>query len=98
MMWRSRLLAWVAPLLLVAQVALALHQFEHRISQDAPSVAHECVLCNVASGAAPPPTPFVVLPPEVGVERALFAVITAPCCDHVSSNFLSRAPPVFVAL
>ena len=98
MIWRGRLLAWVAPLLLLAQVALAIHQLEHRVAPDALAVAHECVLCNVVTGAAPPPAPFVVLPPDFGPAVHPPAVADAACCAHVDLHVQSRAPPRFVAL
>lgn len=98
MTWRARFLAWVTPVLLLAQIALAIHQFEHRVAPDAVSVSHECVLCNVASGAAPPPAPFVILPPDLGQAVPLHAIADALCCTQVASPFRSRAPPIFAAL
>lgn len=98
MTWRSRFLAWVAPILLLAQLALAIHQLEHRITPDAQTVAHECVLCNVAAGAAPPPEPFVILPPDLGPDLPVATVADAACCAHVDTHFRSRAPPHFVAV
>jgi hypothetical protein len=98
MSWRSRFLAWVTPILLLAQIALAVHQLEHRIAPDALTVAHECVLCNVTTGAAPPPAPFVILPPDFGPAVPADAVLDAACCTHVATAFLSRAPPVSAAL
>jgi len=98
MNWRSRFLAWVTPILLLAQLALAVHQLEHRIAPDVVTTAHECVLCNVNSGAAPPPTPFVILPPDLGHKTLVHAVVDAACCTHVGTPFHSRAPPAFVAV
>lgn len=98
MMWRGRILAWVAPILLLAQFALAVHQLEHRVAPDVLAPAHECVLCNVVTGAAPPPAPFVVLPPDFGPDLPIPVVVDAACCTHVETHFLSRAPPHFVAL
>jgi hypothetical protein len=97
MMWRGRLLAWIAPLLLLAQFALAVHQLEHRITPDALSPAHECVLCNVATGAAPPPTPFVILPPDLGPDLPPVVAADEACCTLVASPFRSRAPPLSAA-
>lgn len=98
MMWRGRLLAWVAPILLLAQFALAIHQLEHRVAPDLAAPAHECVLCNVITGAAPPPAPFVVLPPDLGPALPLSVVAEAACCAHIGTAFFSRGPPSFVAL
>ncbi len=97
MTWRSRFLGWVTPILLLAQLALAVHQLEHRIAPDAQTAAHECVLCNVVAGAAPPPEPFVILPPDFGPALPIAFVADAACCDHVDTHFRSRAPPHFVA-
>lgn len=97
MTWRSRFLVWVTPILLLAQLALAVHQLEHRIMPDAQTVAHECVLCNVAAGAAPPPEPFVILPPDLGPDLPVAFVADAACSAHVDTHFRSRAPPSFVA-
>src|SRR5688500_7443773 len=98
MSWRAKFLAWVAPILLLAQIALAVHQLEHRVTTDAISTAHECVLCNVAGGVAPPPAPFAILPPDLGPPVPLHAITAAACCTHVAPPFRSRAPPVFAAL
>ena len=98
MTWRARFLGWVTPVLLLAQIALAIHQFEHRVTPDAVNVAHECVLCSVASGAAPPPTPFVILPPDLGPAVPLYAIADAICCTQIASPFQSRAPPPSAAL
>lgn len=98
MIWRARFLAWVTPILLLAQIALAIHQFEHRVSPDAVSVAHECVLCSVASGAVPPPALFVILPPDLGPAVRLHAIADAICCTHFASPFRARAPPLSAAL
>ncbi len=98
MIWRSRFLVWVTPILLLAQLALAVHQLEHRIAPDVLTTAHECVLCNVTSGAAPPPAPFVVLPPDLGPDTLVHAAVDAACCAHVDTPFHSRAPPAFVAI
>lgn len=95
---RARFLAWVTPVLLLAQIALAVHQFEHRVAPDAATVAHECVLCNVASGVAPPPVPFTILPPDLGPGLRLHVVADAACCAHVATPFSPRAPPRFVAV
>lgn len=98
MSWRSRFLAWVAPVLLLAQLALAVHQLEHRIAPDAVTAAHECVLCNVATGAAPPPEPFVVLSPDFGRDLPVAMFVEAACCAHIDTPFHSRGPPSFVAV
>ncbi len=98
MTWRAKFLAWVTPILLLAQIALAIHQLEHRVTPDAISTAHECALCNVAAGAAPPPAPFVILPPDLGPAVPLQAIASALCCTHVASPFRSRAPPISAAL
>lgn len=98
MILRNRFLVWVTPILLLAQLALAVHQLEHRITPDAPTTAHECVLCNVAAGAAPPPEPFVILPPDLGPARPAAVVADAACGEHVETHFRSRAPPSFVAV
>jgi hypothetical protein len=98
MSWRRRFLAWVTPVLLLAQLALAVHQLEHRIAPDALTVAHECVLCSVTSGAAPPPVPFVILPPDFGRAVPVHAAFDTACCTQVAAAFQSRAPPTFVAL
>ncbi len=98
MTWRRRFLGWVAPVLLLAQLALAVHQFEHRVTPDAQTVAHECVLCNVAAAAAPPPEPFVILPPDLGPVLPVAFVADAACCGHADTHFRSRAPPRFVAV
>jgi hypothetical protein len=93
MIARLRLLAWIAPVLLLAQLALAIHQLEHRALPDAVAPAHECVLCNLASGAMPPPTPLAILPPDLGpAAHAPFAA-TAYGCARGAAPFLSRAPP-----
>lgn len=98
MMWRNRFLAWVTPVLLLAQLALAVHQLEHRIAPDSlTSAAHECVLCNVITGAGPPPAPFAILPPDFGPALPIAFVADAACCDHVGTHFFSRGPPHFVA-
>ena len=96
MTWRRRFLIWVAPVLLLAQVALAVHQLDHRVAPDALTVAHECALCGVVAGAAPPPAPFVILPPDLGPDIPAHA-LTAACCVRVVVNFLSRAPPASAA-
>lgn len=98
MIRRGRLLAWIAPLLLLAQVALAVHQLEHRMSADAAAPGHECVLCNAPGGAAPPPEPFAVLPPDFASKAPASTVADAACCAHIGTHFLSRAPPVSAAL
>ena len=98
MNWRGWFLAWVTPLLLLAQLAITVHQLEHRVTPDALTLAHECVLCNVASGAAPPPAPFVVLPPDFGLAVPADAVLDSACCTHVAAAFLARAPPYSAAL
>lgn len=97
MMWRRRFLAWVAPILLLAQLALVVHQLEHRIAPEVLTSAHECVLCNVTAGA-PPPAPFVVLPPDFGPDVPAHAVLDAACCTQVTTAFFSRAPPFSAAL
>ena len=96
MTWQRRFLIWVAPLLLLAQVALAVHQLEHRVAPDAVTATHECVLCGVVTGAAPPPAPFVILPPDLGPDLPAHA-LTAACCAHAAVNFFSRAPPASAA-
>lgn len=98
MTWRGRFLAFVAPILLLAQLALAVHQLEHRNAPDALAPAHECLLCNVASGAAPPPTPIVVLPPDFAPDRPLPAVAAVACCSEGAAPFRSRAPPAAAVL
>jgi hypothetical protein len=98
MIWRRRFLAWVTPILLLAQLALAVHQLEHRIAPDVLTSAHECVLCNVASGAAPPPEPFVILPLDFGPAVPAHSVLDAACCTHVAAAFFSRGPPLSAAL
>jgi hypothetical protein len=98
MTWRRRFLAWIAPVLLLAQLALAVHQLEHRIAPDALSPAHECVLCNATNGAAPPPAPIAILPPDLGPDLPTSVVADAACCAHVATPFHSRAPPISAVL
>lgn len=98
MTWRSRFLAWVTPILLLAQLALVVHQLEHRIAPQTQSTTHECALCSLASGAAPPPGPIVVLPPDLGQAIRVVTADEAACCAHVDRYFQSRAPPAVVAI
>lgn len=97
MHWR-RLLTFVAPILLLAQIALIVHQFEHRVDPDLATPAHECALCSIANSAAPPPTPFVFTPPSLEAVPVLWPVAVALRIGYVGSSFYSRGPPLSVAV
>lgn len=96
--WRHKILLWVAPLLLLAQVALAFHQLDHKIAPDAVASAHECVLCNVSAGAAPPPEPFAILPPDLGVQQRAPFIVQVADKTPGAWHFHSRAPPFSAAV
>jgi len=95
----SRVRGFAVMLMLAAQIALGLHQFQHYVSLDVDSENH-CVLCHVASGqdtGGSPPA--VVLPAQtvlyaqsyVPSERALLRL-------QITADYQSRAPPIPVSI
>jgi hypothetical protein len=89
--------AMVAALLLVGQVALGIHQLEHRLNPDL-LAGDDCAVCQFASTATAGPAPIdVVVPVVFTYERRIPAAQDlAPAVRRVSA-FRSRAPPVLSA-
>ena len=54
-------------LALLAQLALVLHQLEHRQDPDAATPSADCTICHFAAGMTPPPEPMAVRPPTFGI-------------------------------
>ena len=93
---RSSLRRWwffLVPLLLAAQVALGVHQLEHRLNPDL-LAGDECAVCQFASTMAPAPEPMAIVPPA----ELFFAVLLPEAVQALRpaaspAGFNSRAPP-----
>ena len=93
---RGRLWAFVLPLLIIAQLALALHDLSHKLHPTASTVGGDCVLCHVASNMVAPPEPTAFVPPTFTVaEQSQVAQQSAPTQSWSTAGFRSRAPPLF---
>ena len=92
---RARLWAFVLPLLIVAQLALALHDLSHKLHPAANNVRGDCVLCHVASNMVAPPEPTAFVPPTFFVtEQKQVAQQDAAVQSRSTAGFRSRAPPL----
>ena len=96
---RPRVHLLAAMLMLAAQIALGVHQFQHHINLDADNEDH-CALCQIASGLNTGATPPTIAPPAeivlytqfvVPQEQALYRI-------HLSADYQSRAPPISVSI
>jgi hypothetical protein len=88
----------VVSLLLAAQVALGVHQLEHRLNPDLVT-SDDCALCHFASAATAGPEPQIIVPPTLTmVERIEFTLPTLPLIARDVAGFRSRAPPVSVSV
>ena len=95
---RSRLWSFVVPLLLLAQLALALHQLNHRIHPEITGLGNDCTLCHFASNMAAAPEPTTFVPPVLSAsDRIVAAPQAAPRQNWSTSGFRSRAPPLPVS-
>ncbi|MBY0510162.1 MAG: hypothetical protein K2P94_08395 [Rhodospirillaceae bacterium] len=93
---RNRLWSLVVALLIVAQVALAIHQIGHRLNPDL-RASDECSLCQFASAMTDGPQALtIVVPTFVVIERLELAPAATPPLPNSVSGFRSRAPPVSV--
>jgi hypothetical protein len=95
----SRARIFAVTLMLAAQIALGVHQFQHHTGLDTDSESH-CALCQAASGqdtGANPP--LVVLPPQASFEiRHDLPSERAPHPLPLVADYQSRAPPVPVSI
>ena len=93
--WLTRVRAFLLPLLVLAQLGLALHTLNHQLHPDADR-GGECTLCHVASNMVAPPDPVAFVPPVRTVsEYKQIAEHTAPAQSWATAGFRSRAPPLF---
>src|SRR5690349_18710773 len=96
MNWITHSRSWrlvVIPLLLVAQLALGIHQIQHRLNPDL-AAGDDCALCHFASSmAAAPAAPVIVLPLMVVIAIVLLPATLLPQLARAPLPFRSRAPP-----
>ena len=86
-------------LMLAAQIALGVHQFQHHASLEADSENH-CALCQVASGQNTGARPPVVAHPSQTTFYTLryFPPERVPHRLPVVADYQSRAPPIPVSI
>jgi hypothetical protein len=95
---QSRFWAFAIAVLVAAQLALALHSFEHRFNPDV-FKADECALCQVASTMAAGPASVAISLPNFEFfvrELGFVAQATRPVIHP--AGFSSRAPPLSVSI
>lgn len=94
----SRLWSFAIALLMVAQVALALHSLHHQIKPDALAAGEHCTLCQVAQTMAPPPVVVAVIPVGEAIAVADEIVPLHLAAAVRTAAFRSRAPPLPVSV
>ncbi len=95
---RPWLWSLVVSMLLAAQVALGVHQLEHRLNPDIVTT-DECALCHFASASTAGPEPQAVVPPTLNVvEYVEPAAQTLPLTARRVAGFRSRAPPTSLSV
>ncbi len=95
---RNRLWSFVVALLLAAQVALGIHQLEHRLHPEL-SASNECSLCQFASAMLDgPQAPAIVVPTFAFIERLESIPEATPTLGNAVAGFRSRAPPISVSV
>ncbi len=90
---RRRTWLWMLLVLIAAQFALLLHQFEHHTHFEV-TTTEDCALCSFASGmAAAPPTQSIAIPLFTSA-LILFAAFTDTLTPRPAAlGFFARGPP-----
>jgi peptidoglycan/LPS O-acetylase OafA/YrhL len=91
---RRRAWPWLLLVLIAAQFALLVHQFEHHTHFDVANTTEDCALCSFASGmAAAPPTQSIAAP-FFTTSAVLFAALAdVVATASLTIGFFARGPP-----